>query len=318
MSGFFHFLKFMFTVFFFGVIGYGGFFLFEQYIWNDQIIPRATSPSSDMEDEIGNISSVKHFDEEKSLVTDRPFAMLLLGIDTNNVKEGRSDTIILAVVDPENENVSMLSIPRDLRVKMANSEQYDKVNAAYARGGVDMTAATISDYLQIPIEYYSIINFKGFTEMVDTIGGLEVDVEKEIYFHDRITKSYFLLYPGSQTLTGIEALNYARYRSDGEGDFGRMRRQQQVIKEVIDQSVSLRNVPKLLSMLNVVGDNVDANLGFKDMATLALKMRNVRGDDIKSLPLEATPTMIGGVSYVTVSDAELLRVQNELDLLLNK
>ena len=317
MSGFFNFLKFMFTVFFFGVIGYGGFYLFENYIWNDHMTPIASEGNTDLLD-VDKISSVKHFDEEKELVSGRPFAVLLLGVDTNDVKEGRSDTIIVAIVDPDNEKVSMLSIPRDTRVKISGTEKYDKINSAYAYGGVDLTAATVSELLDIPIEYYSIINFRGFIEMIDTIGGLDVDVEKDISFNDRITNSTFTLSAGQQKLTGIEALNYARYRSDGEGDFGRMRRQQQVVKEIINQSISLRNVPKLLSMLEVVGNNVNANLSFKDIAKLALKMRNVRGDDIATIPVNATPDMIGGVSYVIISDKEKARLQSELNTILEQ
>lgn len=296
------FFKFITSVFFFGIMMYGGYYIFDQYVWN------AINPEPTIEEkfvkEVGKISNIEHFDDEVKLSTKEPFAMLLLGVDGDSFKATRSDTIMLGIVDPENAKVSLLSIPRDLRVDIPENG-YDKINAAFALGGVDLTAKTIEDTFDVPIKYYATINFKGFQELVDAIGGIELEVEKDLTFSDRITKTRFSLNQGQQTLNGIQALNYARFRGDGEGDFGRMRRQQQVIRAIVDQTISFRNIPKIIDIIEVVDDNFSSNVSYKDLGLLALKMRNLSGNSIDSIALEARPDMINGVSYVIADEDDI-------------
>lgn len=302
------FFKFITSVFFFGIMMYGGYYIFDQYVWN------AINPEPTIEEkfvkEVGKISNIEHFDDDVNLSTKEPFAMLLLGVDGDSFNATRSDTIMLGIVDPENAKVSLLSIPRDLRVDIPENG-YDKVNAAFALGGVDLTAKTIEETFDVPIKYYATINFKGFQELVDAIGGIELDVEKDLTFSDRITKTRFSLNQGPQTLNGIQALNYARFRGDGEGDFGRMRRQQQVIRAIVDQTISFRNIPKIIDIIEVVDDNFSSNVSYKDLGLLALKMRNLSGNSIESITLEARPDMINGVSYV-IADEEDIELTSDL------
>lgn len=309
------FLKFITSVFFFGVLMYGGYYLFDQYIWK-AIHPEPTIEEKFVQ-EVGKISSIEHFDENAKLNTKEPFAMLLLGVDGDSFNATRSDTIMLGIVNPEDSKVSLLSIPRDLRVKIPGENGYDKINSAFAKGGVDLTATTIEETFDIPIDYYATINFKGFQEMVDAIGGIDIDVEKDMSFSDRITHTTFSLNQGQQKLTGIQALNYARFRKDGEGDFGRMRRQQQVIRAIIDQTVSFRNIPKIIDIIEVVDDNFNSNVSYKDLGLLALKMRDLEGESIDSLHLEAKPDMINGVSYVTSENEDINKISKEIQDILN-
>ena len=304
------FLKFLTSVFFFGFLMYGGYFIFDQYVWK-MIHPEPTLEERFVK-EVSRISNIEHFEENVKLDTKKPFAMLLLGVDGNTFRANRSDTIMIGIVNPEQSKVSLLSIPRDLRVQIPGESGYDKINAAFAKGGINLTAKTIESVFDIPIEYYAIINFKGFQELVDAIGGVEVDVEKDLTFSDRITKTRFTLKKGPQKLNGIQALNYARFRGDGEGDFGRMRRQQQVIRAIVDQSVTLRNIPKIVDIIEVVDDNFSSNVSFKDLGLLALKMRNLKGSDIESIKLEAYPDMINGISYVITDDDSIKKVSEEM------
>lgn len=297
------FIKFILSVFFFGVLLYGGYYVFDRYVW-DIIHPEPTAEEQFVQ-EVGKISNIEHFQDNVNLDSKKPFAMLLLGVDGDTFSSTRSDTIMIAVVNPQQSKVSLLSIPRDLRVEIPGEEGHDKINAAFSRGGVDLTAKTIEETFGIHTDYYATINFKGFQEMVDAIGGVQVDVEKDMTFSDRITKTQFSLNKGPQSLNGIQALNYARFRKDGEGDFGRMRRQQQVIRAIVDQTVAFRNIPKIIDIIQVVDKNFNSNVSFKDLGLLALKMRNLEGDKIETLKLNAGTDMINGVSYVTASQDQI-------------
>jgi len=154
------------------------------------------------------------------------------------------------------------------------------------------------------------INFNGFQDLVDDIGGVTVDVEKTLTFKDRITGTHFTLYQGAQRLTGIQALNYARFRGDAEGDFGRNRRQQQVVKAIIDESMSFRNITKVNSLLKDLGDNVATDMDFNVLAKTLTKMKNVSSKDVYSIPLKAAPMSIDGVSYVKANDDSLKKVKS--------
>ncbi|WP_088363055.1 LCP family protein [Bacillus cereus] len=311
----FGFIKFITSVFFFGVLVYGGYFVFNEYIWNT-INPKPTIEEQ-ITKEVRKISSVDHFDDEASLNTKKPFAMVLLGVDGESFKNNRSDTIMLSIVDPKNDKISLLSIPRDLRVQIPGQNGYEKINAAFAKGGVDLTAATIQKIFGVPIEHYAVINFKGFQDMVEAIGGVDVKVEKDLTFSDRITKTRFSLKKGDQTLNGIQALNYARFRGDGEGDFGRMRRQQQVVKAIIDQTISVSNIPKIVDIMGAIDKNFTSNVSYKDLGLLALKMRNIKAENIDTIKYTAEPKMIKGVSYVVAEDKEVNRLRDVLQDKLN-
>src|SRR4051812_26344789 len=166
--------------------------------------------------------------EPVSLKEKDPFSVLMLGVDEREGDSGRSDTMIVLTVNPTNNSVKMLSIPRDTRTEIIGKGNDDKINHAYAFGGVPMAVDTVENFLDIPIDYYMQINMEGFKEIVDAVGG--VTVQNDLNFSVENYK-----YPiGEIKLTGDEALNYARMRyEDPRGDFGRQMRQRQIIQAVI-------------------------------------------------------------------------------------
>ncbi|WP_243297318.1 LCP family protein [Bacillus litorisediminis] len=241
-----------------------------------------------------------------------PFTVLLLGVDTNDAEQGRTDTMMVAIVDPKDNEVSLVSIPRDMRVEIIGRGEYGKINSAYAWGGINMAIATVEHFLEIPIDYYATVDFKGFQALVDAIGGIELNVEKDMTFWDRLSKQYVSLEAGPQTLNGFEALNYARFRGDAEGDFGRNRRQQQVVSAILDQTIDLRNVTNLTEISEALGDNVRTDISFTKMVSMAGSLK-MSGDEVESIKYDAYPTRIGNTSYVTIDDAELERLQGILE-----
>lgn len=248
---------------------------------------------------------------------DRPLVFLIAGIDTDDVAAGRSDALMVALVDTKEKQVDLLSLPRDLRVEMG-TRGYDKLNAAYAYGGISLTKNTVSKYLDIPIDQYFIVNFDGFKELIDVIGGLDINVEKSMRFHDRLSNKMFELSAGQQTLSGYEALNYARFRKDNEGDFGRMRRQQQVIREMIGQTATLGNVTKISDITQALGDNMRTDIDFNDATKLGATFIGVNGDNIKGMEITSTTSTIGGASYVLIEESELSRIKTELQRILKR
>lgn len=240
------------------------------------------------------------------------YSFLFLGIDSEDVKAGRSDSIILAHLNTSLNKVWLLSIPRDTYVHIYGKKGYDKINHAYVFGGVNSSIHTVESFLDVPVNYYVAFNFKGVKKFVDELGGIEIDVEKDMVFQDRITHKPFRLKKGRQKLNGEQVLNYARYRGDAEGDFARMRRQQQVIKELLTQTTNYRNVLKLNKLLSVMGENVKTDIPFTLLTTLAAKVPSLTGDHVSTLTLKASPVSIGGISYMKVTNQEQRRVSELL------
>jgi LCP family protein required for cell wall assembly len=316
-----NFIKFILHVSLFSFVLMGGSYIFQEYIsgTNDDSL----SKLNDLPEELRNVKDIEkiinmdYFSNKSELENENYFAMLLLGIDDNNFEGSRTDSIIIAIVNKESKKVSLVSIPRDYRVKIYKTERYDKINSAFAYGGIDLTAATIEENFGIPIHYYSIINFKGFQDLVGALGGIDIDVEKDISFSDRITGTTFKLSEGTQTLSGIEALNYSRYRSDGEGDFGRMRRQQQVVGSIAEQTLSFRSVPKLTKIYQAVENNFKTNVNFTDITLLALKLRSMGSEGIEVIPFKTFPSSHSGISYVESEEQEVSELKLNLRKLLN-
>jgi LCP family protein required for cell wall assembly len=306
-------LKFFSIILFLGVLSGGGYFALNHY-FSSSIHEKVERDPFVPEGNAGKVlTSTSNSDVD---VSKEPFAMLLLGVDSEEISSGRSDTILVGIVNPKKQKISLLSIPRDTRVPIAGKDKVDKINSAY-NYGVATTIKTVENFLQIPISYYSTVNFNGFQDVVDELGGITVDVEKDLTFHDRIKMRYFTLQEGTQHLTGYQALNYARFRGDAEGDFGRNRRQQQVISAILDQSLDFRNVTKITSLLDILGDNAKTDLSLKDITKLAVKFRNLDGSDVETVKLTAYPENIDGISYVMVDDDEKEKTQNDLQTLLN-
>lgn len=243
--------------------------------------------------------------------TGEPFTVLLLGVDSRGKNDrGRTDTIILAVANPQEQKVTLMSIPRDTYVKIAGKDKSDKINHSYSLYGLGTLMKTVENFVDIPVDYYVTINFEGFEQLIDEIGGIRIDVPKRMYYkaHD-ITID---LHPGPQTLNGYEALGYARYRNDS--DFARNERQQEVIRALVDQAVSLRNIDNFYAILRILGDNVQTNIPPKELPRLFNQFRSLRSSDIETLTVNGTPQRFGrqNLSYVVVDEAERQRLHREL------
>ncbi|WP_307336963.1 LCP family protein [Caldalkalibacillus uzonensis] len=251
--------------------------------------------------------------KEKPAMTE-PFTLLLLGVDNEGGRlEGRSDVIMLAVIDPNQDQINLLSIPRDTYTYFPTQGRYDKINHAYAFG-INTAIKTIEHFVAVPIDYYVALNFDAFRDFVDLIGGVKIDAERDMFHQNsRVTID---IRQGEQFLNGEEALFYVRFRRDAEGDFGRMRRQQQMVRALLDQTLNLRTVGNANQILSIIGENVRTDIPFSQLIKLIQQFSNITGDNVKSMTVNGEGERIDGISYVIVSEEEQRRVQQEMRRLL--
>lgn len=232
---------------------------------------------------------------------------LLLGVDERTNDDGRSDTMIFASLNPDTESVLMFSIPRDTYVTIPGREGKDKINHAYAFGGVDLSVATVENYLDVPIHFYSKVNMEGFSDGVEAVGG--VTVQNDFYFE----YDGYQFNEGEIELNGDQALSYSRMRyDDPRGDFGRTERQRKVIQAALDKMVSFNSVGKITNVLDVVGDNVQTNLDMSQMRNLLSNYAGAR-KSIESLEFNGNGQRINNIWYLVVPDEELNRIQGEIE-----
>lgn len=182
--------------------------------------------------------------------------VLLLGVDSRGEEKSRTDTIMVAQFDPKTDEAKLISIMRDTYVEIPSYNNY-KINTAYFLGGVELLRQTIKDNFDIDLNYYAVIDFKGFEKVVDTLApnGIEMNVEKRMS-----EKIGVVLEPGLQNLNGKELLGYARFRQDAEGDFGRVERQQEVINALKDEMISVSGIAKLPKLVGTIQPNIATNL----------------------------------------------------------
>lgn len=235
--------------------------------------------------------------------------ILLLGVDQRKGDKGRSDTMIVATLNPKTNQMLMTSIPRDTRVQIPGRSGYSKINAAYAYGNEELAVQTVEKYMNIDISYYVKVNMEGLKDLVDAVGG--VTVHNDITWKDEgFYKKGFTYEKGDISLNGPEALGYVRMRHlDPRGDFGRNLRQRQVIQAVIDKGTNLTSVGNIKNILGVLGDNVSTNLSFDDMKRLATDYRSCR-NNITDYETKGTPKYLDHVSWVIVTDQEFQHVHD--------
>ena len=242
--------------------------------------------------------------------------VMLMGVDEREGDVGRSDTLMIATLDPKKKKAAILSIPRDTRVKI-QGHGFDKINAAYAYGGHKLTQSTVENLLGVEMEHYVLINVNAFTKIIDAIGGVDINVEKRMYYEDPWDDNgglFINLYPGQQHMDGKTAITYVRYR-DEEGDIGRIARQQKFMQAVMDKLTSPSIIPKIPAIISEVVDCIDTDLSVKQMIELMAAVKDAQSHGLQTEMLPGKPMYIGGISY-WLPDLSKLRttIANTLDV----
>ncbi|MGD1896311.1 MAG: LCP family protein [Phormidesmis sp.] len=207
----------------------------------------------------------------------RPVNILVMGLDEAHDVEGaepddlvgRTDTMLLVRVDPEDQAVNVMSIPRDTRVEIPGYG-IEKINQANFEGGAELAAQTVSyNFDNVDIDRYVRVSTTAFKEIVDLVGGIEVLVPKAMEYEDKTQGLVIDLQPGLQTLNGDEAEQFARFRQDSYGDIGRVQRQQILLKALRQRLTNPMVLPKLPQIIRVLQERIDTNLSVEELLALA-------------------------------------------------
>ncbi|PLR88836.1 LCP family protein [Bacillus halotolerans] len=237
----------------------------------------------DLNDNGQSVKRIKEFDPKKD-----SFTVLLLGIDSRNSKgetvdDARSDANVLVTFNRKNKTATMLSIPRDSYVNIPGYG-YDKFTHAHAYGGVKLSAKTVENLLDIPVDYVIESNFDAFKDVVDELNGVSIDVKSEKIANQikKDTKGKVVLKTGVQTLNGEEALAYVRTRK-ADTDFQRGQRQMEVLNAIIKKSRSLSSIPAYDDIVDSLGENLKMNLSLNDAIGLFPFITSLKSVDTEQL-----------------------------------
>ncbi|OGF55835.1 MAG: hypothetical protein A2Z21_00520 [Candidatus Fraserbacteria bacterium RBG_16_55_9] len=233
--------------------------------------------------------------------------VLILGLD-NFGESQRTDTILVAKL--ANQQIKLLSVPRDLQIKFSNGE-LGKINAAYGRGHVELTRQIVSDLLGIPIYWYAVVNYQGFTQFIDAIGGVTVNVEKPLRYDDDKQSLHINLAQGTQTLNGSQALDFWRYRDSATGeDLGRIRRQQGFI-QALSQKLAQVQATQVKKLVETTLPNIQTNMAAVDAYRLVDRLQKLRPEDLQVATLPGQVAPIDGVSYFRAEPVETAALVSE-------
>lgn len=231
--------------------------------------------------------------------------ILVLGVDYNHDSKSmpysagaRSDTIMVVSLSKNGDVVNVLSIPRDLYVPLSESMGSDRINAAYSYGGVKQARETISRFLGVPIHKHLIVKVHGAKKVIDALGGLELEVEKDMDYDDNWGGLHVHLKKGRQRLNGDQVVGYARFRKDNtridmEGDVGRMRRQQQVIRAALRTLKNPTIIGKFPQLASAVKETLETDLTINDMKDLALLYRDFDHKQMHGGQIKGDDAMVG-------------------------
>jgi polyisoprenyl-teichoic acid--peptidoglycan teichoic acid transferase len=240
-----------------------------------------------------------------------PISILMVGVDERKGDSGRTDSMIVITVNPKTQTTKLLSIPRDTRTKLINKsnpskDRFDKINAAYAYGGLEESIDTVENFINVPIDYYIKVNMQGFQDIVDAVGGIDVD-NKYAFELDGVT-----LQTGPQHLTGIQALEYARMRhQDPKGDFGRQERQKEVISKIVQKGKSFSVVTKYNTILKALENNIQTNLTLDDIIGIQSSYK-AAAKNMESLQVAGNGVTLDDIWYYQVDDQVRQSLSDEM------
>jgi len=262
-------------------------------------------------------------DENNVIAENKPMTILLMGVDTGSGSRedqwvGNSDTMILVTVNPQTRETTIMSLERDILTNITQDGEtvQAKLNAAYAQGGAELAIKTIQDLMNIHIDRYAMINMKGLVQLVDKVGGITVNnpFDFDISIEENEPEYTAKIPPGRQEIDGEQALVYSRMRyQDPEGDYGRQKRQREVIEKIINKVLTLDGLSNYQGIIEAVSDNMQTNISLDTNSLMQLMgyrdaLKNIRMEQLKG----EDATLADGGSYQIVTSEHLLKMQNIL------
>lgn len=248
-------------------------------------------------------------------VSSEPMSVLLLGIDSGSLgrtEVGRSDVMMVMTLNPNTNHITLTSIPRDTYVEIVGQGIMDKINHAYAFGGIEMSRTTVEQFLDIPIDHYVVVNMAGLSELIDQVGGVEVIPPTSFSI-----SSYNFIEGQAITLDGEMALAYVRERYTSGGDYGRQERQRQLVTAIIRQISNSKNIFNLKNIFYSLNENIKTDFDLMTLMGL-YQVFNRNIDTIATYQISGYPQMINQI-YYEVPDAEVVEnIKNAVKIELNE
>lgn len=227
--------------------------------------------------------------------------ILLLGVDDgdNEHPSGakRSDTMMVASINPDNGTINLLSIPRDTRVTIPGHSGLDKITHAHFYGGPQLAMRTVEGFLEMPMNYYVAIDWQAFIKIIDILGGVDLYVENNMKYEDPYANLKINLEKGYQHLNGEKSGQYVRFRSDELGDIGRVQRQQRFMKAVSGEVFQISTLTKIPALISTVNQYVTTNMTAVDMLKVANSIKTFKSGSLHTEMLPGNFATIGGLSY---------------------
>jgi len=240
--------------------------------------------------------------------SDDPFYMLIIGSDSRdagNAQAGLSDTVMLARIDPETPQLTILSIPRDVEIWL---EGYgaQKINAAYTYGGPAGSVTAVSELCGVPISYYVEIDFSGMTSLVDALGGIEVDVPCEIYLDG------VYIAPGPQRLNGAQALIMSRSRDFPTGDLVRVENQRIILKSIIKEILA-SSVVEMPGLVATLATYVGTTMEVTRAVELVMKFRGTSVDQMYMATMPVAFNTHDGIAFLRVVEPDFSEMMARIE-----
>ena len=245
--------------------------------------------------------------------------VLLLGVDDGDSEAAatepkRADAMMLVSINPAINTISVVSIPRDTKVLLPGHSTPEKINAAYSYGGTLTAKQVVSQLLQVPVHYYALANWQGFIEVIDLLGGVDIYVEKDMYYTDPYADLVIDIKQGYQHFDGETAGKYVRFRSDELGDIGRVQRQQHFMKALAGEVLTFTNLGKMSSLVATVDKHLETDMDTMTMLKIINSVKLFGDEPIKSCVLYGEFDDSTGISYWATNKQYVQKTLDELGI----
>jgi len=263
--------------------------------------------------------------EEDVTFSKDPVSILLLGIEdySSKKKDGRADTQIVLTLDPNTKKINLVTIPRDTRVKIEHAGEYTgihKINSAYTYGDITgygaakLQVETTEKLLNIPIDHFIAVNFEAFRDIVDALGGVNIDIKEGFWEKNIYNKNKKIIFKkGEAQLSGEEALAFVRMRKRSvDVTYSRDERQRQFLKATIDQAMTAGTILKVGQLSNILGKNIETDLSMNDLYSLQKQYSDLKSLSISSIEMRGVDKRVDNIDYYIPEKKSLYELSKTL------
>ena len=245
---------------------------------------------------------INTFDEDtlkEVEITREKCNILIMGTDKSGML---TDVMMLAQIDPNDDCITVMSVPRDSRVKYKG--KWMKLNSVHSaaqkndKKGSEAAIIAIKELTGIPINHFVKINFNAFQKSIDELGGVDFDVPQRMKYKDPYQDLNIDLQPGFQHLDGDKTEQLVRFRQYTNGDIDRIKVQQDLIHAIADQKLKLKYVGKADNIYRIIAEDMETSMSIEDVVQIAGNILDIGGDKIATITMPNTPQYVGSVSYV--------------------